>query len=198
MIGVTGNFGTGKSTVAEMFGRRGAVAISADGIARAVLQKSRIRRRLARRFGAEVVTPAGVDKRLLARRGFSSKKNWDDLCRIIHPEVLRRTREKLKAIFRRRPDAVVVLDVPLLIESGMASWVDPLVVVKAGRRTQRARLVRKGWLPAEVRRRLRWQMPLEKKVNMADVVIDNDGSRRSTESQVQRLWKRLKQEKKDG
>lgn len=202
IVGVTGSFGTGKSTVADMLARRGAVVIDADKMAHDTLRRSPVQRRLKRRFGSDVVTRSGqkteVNKKLLAQRGFASKKSWDDLCRIIHPEVLRQTRKELKAVFRRRPDAVAVLDVPLLIESGMASWVDPLVVVKASRRTQLARLVRKGWLPAEAHRRLKWQMPLEKKVKLADVVIDNDGSRRSTESQVQRLWKSIKQEKKDG
>lgn len=180
-----------------MLARWGAVWVDADVLAHAtLLPRSGVWRRLKRRFGSDIAQPDGtIDRRRLAAAGFASRRAWRDLCRIIHPAVVARTRQRLRAIRRKDPDAVVVLDVPLLIESGMDTMVDWLVVVTAGRRTQWVRLRRaRRWSLTEVRRRLRWQMPLDTKVRRADVVIDNDGSRAATAAQVKRLWQRIQKE----
>ncbi len=197
VVGVTGSFGTGKSTVAQLLARRGAHVLNADALAHeAMAPGTAVARRLRRRFGAAVVGPDGaIHRAALARAGFASRRAWQDLCRMIHPAVIVRTRRALRAIGRRRPRAVVVLDVPLLIESGMTALVDWVVVVTAPRRVQLARLRADGrWPVAEIRRRLRWQMPLAQKVQRADVVIDNGGSRRATAAQVRQFWMRVHKE----
>jgi len=201
VVGVTGSFGTGKSTVARLLARRGARVIDADAVAHALMARGTpVWRRLRRRFGEAVVRADGrIDRVALSRVGFASRRAWRDLCRIIHPAVIARVRWQIGQIRRRAPTAVVVLDVPLLIESGMASWVDWLVVVTASRRVQVARLRRRQrWPVAEIRRRLGWQLPLVDKVRVADVVIDNGGSRRATAVQVQRLWERVQEETHHG
>lgn len=192
VIGVTGSFGTGKSTVARLLARRGARILDADAMAHALMAPGTpVWRRLRRRFGAGVVQADGrIDRRALAAVGFASRAAWRDLCRIIHPAVIAETRRRLAALRRRAPSAVVVLDVPLLIESGMTRLVDWVVVVAAGRRAQMARAGRR-WPAAEIHRRLRWQMPLTEKVRRADVVIDNNGSRRAAAVEVRRLWERV-------
>ena len=201
VVGVTGSLGTGKSTVAQLLARRGAHVLNADAMAHALMAPgTSVWRRLRRRFGAGVVAADGrIDTHALAAVGFATRAAWRDLCRIVHPAVIAETRRELAALRRRAPSAVVpprglpsvaVLDVPLLIESGMTSLVDWLVVVAADRRTQVAR-ARRRWPVAEIRRRLRWQMPLRDKVRQADVVIDNTASRRATAAQVRRLWERI-------
>ena len=211
VVGVTGSFGTGKSTVAQLLARRGAHVLNADALAHeAMAPGTAVVRRLRRRFGAAVVGADGaIHRAALARAGFASRRAWQDLCRIIHPAVIARTRQALRTIRHRHPragqravpalssapGAVVVLDVPLLIESGMTALVDWVVVVTAPRRVQLARLRARGrWPGTEIRRRLRWQMPLAQKVQRADVVIDNGGSRRATAAQVQQLWVRVHKE----
>lgn len=197
VVGVTGSFGTGKSTVAQMLARHGAQVLNADALAHeAMAPGTAVSQRLRRRFGAAVVGPNGVIRRVaLARAGFASRRAWQDLCQIIHPAVIARTRQALRVIRRRQPKAVVVLDVPLLIESGMTALADWVVVVTAPRRVQLARLRARGrWPVAEIRRRLRWQMPLAQKVRHADVVIDNGGSRRATAAQVRQFWMRVHKE----
>lgn len=194
MIGVTGSLGTGKSTVARMLAACGAHLMDADRLAhQAFVPGTPVWRRLHRRFGDAVLRVGGaIDRRALARAGFTSRRAWRDLCRIIHPAVIAATRRRLAAIRRRHRSAVVVLDVPLLIESGMTSWVDWLVVVTADRATQMARLKAAGrWSASEIRRRLRWQMPLRRKVRLADFVVDNGGSRRATAAQVERVWQAI-------
>ncbi len=192
VVGVTGSLGTGKSTVAQLLARRGARVLNADAMAHALMAPGTpVWRRLRRRFGAGIVQPDGrIDRRALAAAGFASRAAWRDLCRIVHPAVIAGTRRQLAALRRRTPSAVVVLDVPLLIESGMTRLVDWVVVVAADRRTQVAR-ARHRWPAAEIRRRLRWQMPLVEKIRQADVVMDNNGSRRATAVQVRRFWERV-------
>ncbi|OGX38835.1 MAG: dephospho-CoA kinase [Omnitrophica WOR_2 bacterium RIFCSPHIGHO2_02_FULL_68_15] len=192
VIGVTGSLGTGKSTVARLLARRGAHRLDADAMAHALMAPGTpVWRRLRRRFGAGVVQPDGrIDRPALAAAGFASRDAWRDLCRIVHPAVIAATRRSLAALRRRARPAVVVLDVPLLIESGMTSLVDWVVVVTADRRAQLAR-ARRRWPAAEILRRLRRQMPLAEKVRRADVVIDNNGSRRATAVQVRRFWERI-------
>lgn len=192
VVGVTGSLGTGKSTVAQLLARRGAHVLNADAMAHALMAPGTpVWRRLRRRFGAGVVSADGrIDTNALAAVGFATRAAWRDLCRIVHPAVIAETRRQLAALRRRVPSTVAVLDVPLLIESGMTSLVDWLVVVAADRRTQVAR-ARRRWPVAEIRRRLRWQMPLREKVRQADVVIDNNASHRATAAQVRRLWERI-------
>lgn len=192
VIGVTGSMGTGKSTVARLFARRGARVINADALAHALMAPgTTVWRRLRRRFGEGILGHDGrIRPGVLAAVGFASRAAWRDLCRVIHPAVIAETRRRLAALQRRDPSAVVVLDVPLLIESGMTRLVDWLVVVAAGRRAQLARLEGR-WPAAEIRRRLRWQMPLAEKCRRADLVIDNRGSRRATAAQVRRAWEQI-------
>lgn len=186
VIGVTGMLGTGKSTVARRLARRGASVIDADRLAHEVMRPGTlVARRLARRFPGAVRPDGTVDRRALAQQGFASRRAWQDLCRIVHPAVIAETRRRLRAIRRRDRSAVVVLDVPLLIESGMTRLVDWVVVVAAPPRVARR------WPAAEIRRRLRWQMPLAQKVRRADVVINNRGSRRAMEQQVEQFWSQL-------
>lgn len=192
VIGVTGSMGTGKSTVAHLLARHGARVLNADAMAHALMAPGTpVWRRLKRRFGDGVILPDGrVNTRALAEVGFATRTAWRDLCRIVHPAVIAETRRQVAALKRRDPSSVVVLDVPLLIESGMTRWTDWVVVASADRRAQFARLADR-WSPAEIRRRLRWQMPLAEKCRRADIVIDNNGSRRATAAQVRRAWERM-------
>lgn len=189
VIGVTGSFGTGKSTVAELLRRRGAHRLDADVMAHALMAPGRpVWRRLRRRFGPGILRPdRQVDRRALGCAGFRSRAAWRALCGIVHPAVIAETRRALRGIRRRDPSAVVVLDVPLLYESGMDVLADVVMVVTAPWRRQVAR-GRGRWPVAELRRRLRWQWPLARKAQRADVVIDNGGSRQATADQVARWW----------
>ena len=150
-------------------------------------------RRFRRRSGDRILNAdRTINKPALAGLGFASRRAWRDLCAMIHPAVIVATKIGIRRIRRRHPGTTIVLDVPLLVESGMTSLVDWVVVVATTRRTQLIRLRRKAqWPLAEIRRRLRWQMPLAVKVRRADVVIDNGGSRRATAAPLHRVWRRL-------
>ncbi|HTY45357.1 MAG TPA: dephospho-CoA kinase [Patescibacteria group bacterium] len=192
VIGITGSFGSGKTTVAGVFRAAGARVIDADRIAHGLLRPGTpTYARVLRVFGARLLQKdRQIDRGALAGIVFGNKALLRRLNGIIHPEVIRRIRKEIKESRRRE----IVLDVPLLIEAGAASLVDAVVVVCASRKLQVARLTKKtGLSRADILRRIRAQMPLANKVRMADFVIDNNGSINQTKKQVyairRKLWK---------
>lgn len=179
-----------------MFSRRGASVLDADRITHELLQPgTAVARRIKARFGAEVLAPGGgVDRKRLAARVFGSPRRLKELTGIIHPAVRARIREQVAKIRRRKPGAVVVLDIPLLLESGGRYKTDAVVVVSAPFRTSARRLkARSGWSPAEVKRRSSFQMPLSQKEGRADFVVHNGGSLQETRRQVAEVWKQIVQ-----
>lgn len=199
VIGVTGGVGTGKSTVARMFGRLGAAVLDADRIAHDLLAPSTaVYRQVRRLFGPTVVDRDGrMDRKRLGEQVFASRRRMRQLTGIVHPAVRRRIREDLRRIRGCRPDAVVVLDIPLLVESGSAYRTDALVVVSAPASVAARRLHRRsGWSPEEVRRRASFQLPLRRKERRADFVVNNSGGLASTRRQVSRIWKQILKERK--
>lgn len=191
LVGLTGGIGSGKSTVAGMLARRGAVTLDADAFAReAVAPGTPGYGAVVERFGAGVVAPdGGLDRRALADIVFADERARRDLEGIVHPDVGRRLAEAIAA----NGDAeVVVLESPLLVETGRAKGVDVLVVVAAsdGARTSRLRTER-GMTPDEVVARFAAQAAPADAIGVADVVLDNDGSMDELEAQVDRLWEQL-------
>lgn len=192
LVGLTGGIGSGKSTVSRMLADRGAVVFDADRLAReAVAAGTPGFSAVVDRFGHEIVGPDGeLDRKSLADVVFADEDMRRDLEAIVHPEVRRRLVEGVQA--HLDSDRVVVFDSPLLVESGQQGYVQLLVVVTAPERMQIARLeADRGMREDEVRARMSAQMPLEEKAEVADVVLDNEGSLEELEGQVERLWRDL-------
>jgi dephospho-CoA kinase len=192
VIGLTGSFGSGKTTVAGMFRAARAQVIDADKIAHGLLKPGApTYARIVRAFGTRILRKnKEIDRSALARVVFGNKVLLRRLDGIIHPEVIRRIRKEIKESRRK----VIVLDVPLLIEAGVAKLTDAVVVVCASRRAQLKRLTKKtGLSRTDILRRIKAQMSLANKVRMADFVIDNNGSINQTKKQVyairRKLWK---------
>jgi dephospho-CoA kinase len=191
IVGVTGSFGTGKTFVASVFRTLGAKVIDADKLAHKALREGTpAYKKILKIFGKSI---AGKDRKISRRKlagiVFGNRHKLEILNRIIHPIVIKEAKETARMA---RPDSIVVIDAPLLIEAGLAGDVDKLVVVKAARERQIARCRKKFRLSEEdVLRRMENQIPLEKKLAMADFVIDNDGLRNETKRQVRRIWEKL-------
>lgn len=192
VLGITGSFGSGKTTVAKMFARCGAEVIDADSLAHGCISRGKpAYKKICKVFGSSILdTAKEVDRRKLAEIVFDKKSQLYKLNRIVHPEVIRQIRERIKD----SSSSVVVVDAPLLIESGLYKKVDMVIVVTLDRARQAARLKAKNALLArQLAKRIRQQMPLRSKVRFADFVIDNNGSIRQTEKQVESLrrivWK---------
>jgi dephospho-CoA kinase len=188
LVGLTGGIGSGKSTVAGMLRARGAVILSADAFARdAVAAGTPGFARAVALFGPEVVTPDGeLDRAKVARLVFADDELRAALERIVHPEVRRLTAEGVA--HEAGSDRVVVVDSPLLIETGAHRDFPVVVVVSASAPTQIARLVARGMDEADARARMAAQMPLEERAAAADVLLDNEGTEAELEAQVDRLW----------
>jgi len=187
-VGLTGGIGSGKSTVAAMLAARGAVVIDADALAREAVEPSTPGfAAVVEAFDPDVITPeGGLDRAVLASIVFADPARRAALESIVHPEVLRRVGEIVAA--HAGSDDVVVLDSPLLIETGRHRDVELVIVVSAATETQIARLVARGMAEADARARLAAQMPLAEKAEVADVVLDNEGTLDELEGQVDRLW----------
>ena len=182
-----------------MFGRLGAVVLDADRIAHELLEPgTAVHRRIRRLFGPEILGPAGrIDRKRLGAEVFRSRHRLKRLTGILHPAVRRRIQEELRRIRRGDSGAVVVLDIPLLVESGSGYRTDARVVVSAPAAVSAGRLrARSGWSLREIRRRRSFQLPLRQKVKQAEFVVNNGGGMGSTRRQVSRLWKQIVKERK--
>jgi dephospho-CoA kinase len=189
-VGLTGGIGSGKSTVSEMLRARGAVVIDSDALAREAVEPGTPGFDAVRAaFGPGVVTEGRLDRAALAAIVFADPDRRAALEAIVHPEVARRAAEIVAGY--AGTDAVVVLDSPLLIETGRHRDVELVIVVSAEPETQIGRLVARGMDEADARARLAAQMPLAEKAKLADVVLDNEGTLEELEGQVDRLWSDL-------
>jgi len=189
LVGLTGGIGSGKSTVARLLERRGAEVIDADHLAREAVAKGTPGfGRVVDAFGPDVVTPDGdLDRSALAARIFSDRSQKATLEAIVHPEVARRFGELVDGF--RPTDKIVVYVTPLLVELGMAPVFDVVVVVTASPHLRVSRVASdRGLSPDEVRERMAAQATDEQRMEVADVLIDNDGSLAELERQAGRLW----------
>jgi dephospho-CoA kinase len=189
MIGLTGGIGAGKSVVARRLAELGAVVIDADQLAREVVAPGTEGLAEVRElFGDEVIRPDGsLDRPAVAERVFGDDNARRRLEKIIHPRVRQATAERIAAA---PPDAVVVNDVPLLVEAGLADTFDLVIVVEAPDRVRIDRLVRdRGMTPQQAAERISAQASAEQRRAVADVVIDNSGDIEALYAQVDQLWR---------
>ncbi|TVL90813.1 dephospho-CoA kinase [Streptomyces sp. SAJ15] len=190
-VGLTGGIGAGKSEVSRLLSSYGAVLIDADRLAREVVEPGTPGlAAVVDAFGPEVLTAeGGLDRPKLGAIVFSDPKRLAVLNGIVHPLVRERT-AALEA--SAGPDAIVVNDVPLLTENGLAPLYDLVVVVDAAPRTQLDRLIRlRGMSEDEARSRMAAQATREQRLAIADLVIDNDGPLEALEPRVRQVWAEL-------
>jgi dephospho-CoA kinase len=186
-IGLTGGIGSGKSTVSALLAARGAVVVDADRIAREVLEPGTPGlAAVVAAFGSDVLAPDGsLDRAALAAVVFTDPEARRRLDGIVHPLVRARASELGGAA---PPDAVVVHDVPLLVETGQSSSYDLVLVVQADEGTRVARLVQRGLTAEDARARMATQASDEQRRAVADVVLDNSGTQDQLAAQVERFW----------
>lgn len=190
VIGITGSFGSGKTTVARMFVCLGARVIDADRIAHRLLRSGTgVYRSIIKSFGRGILTRKGaIERRKLARLVFGDSRRLRTLNHIVHPAVIASIREKIA----KSKKTIFVLDAPLLIEAGLKKEADVLIVVKSARKKQIERLLKKGtYTKAAISKRIKSQMALSKKMRLADFIIDNNGSLKRTRMQVERIYRTL-------
>ncbi|CAB1035379.1 dephospho-CoA kinase [Corynebacterium diphtheriae] len=193
IIGLTGGIGSGKSTVARIWQGCGAIVIDADAIARVLMEPgSTVLEEVSQAFGRDLLDAEGKLRRAeLAARAFISEGKTAQLNSITHPAI---RRQIVRGIERARVEGVqvLVLDHPLLLESGMSDLVDDVVVVDVPVELRVRRLVNwRGLKEEDARHRIRRQMSDEDRRMKADYVIDNSGSRDVLERLARELWQRF-------
>ncbi|MFJ8161471.1 dephospho-CoA kinase [Streptomyces sp. NPDC096136] len=190
-VGLTGGIGAGKSEVSRLLAGYGAVVVDADRIAREVVEPGTPGlAAVVEAFGACVLTADGtLDRPKLGAIVFADQEKLRTLNAIVHPLVGARSAELERAA---GPGAIVVHDVPLLTENGLAPLYDLVVVVDAAPGTQLARLTAlRGMTEEEARARMAAQATREQRLGVATLVIDNDGPLEALEPQVRRVWEQL-------
>jgi dephospho-CoA kinase len=194
VVGLTGGIGSGKSEVARRLAELGAVVIDADAIAREVVEPGTPGlEQVVAAFGNEVLRPDGtLDRDAVAARVFADETQRQMLNSIVHPLVGAAMVERTAAADAADAHAVVVNDVPLLVEGGRSDRYDVVVVVDADPATQLSRLVEQRGMPeADARARMSVQADRRQRLAVADFVIDNDGDLAALDRQVKEVWSHL-------
>lgn len=197
VIALTGGIASGKSTIGRRLAELGAVRIDADELAReAVAPGSPGLTRVVQRFGSDMIGANGeLDRAALGAVVFSDPAALAELNAIVHPEVRRIAADRIAAAEAANPDAVVVYEIPLLVETGSArdgDW-DLVLVADAPAEQRIARMVElRGMSAAEARARIAHQASDSERLAVADAVIDASRSEAETLAQVDALWAELR------
>ena len=197
VAGLTGGIGTGKSTVAKIFKEAGAIVIDADKIAKEAVKRGRPAwRKIVNHFGRNILLPDGeINRKHLADIIFNDPLQKDILNQIVHPIVFEETERILKELEKSNPNSVAILDIPLLIESGMKRDLAEIIVVYIPEEIQIQRLMaRDGLSLPEALTRIRAQIPIEDKKSKATILIDNSSSRSETRRVALKVFKKLQQD----
>lgn len=193
VIGLTGGIASGKSTVANILKEKGIPIVDADIIAREVVEKgSETLNKLVETFSPAILHNDGsLDRAALGSIIFHNEEKRQLLNSIMHPSIRKRMKEKT-AQYLQEGYSVVVMDIPLLFESKLTHLVDKTIVVYVDEEVQLKRLMERNTLSKdEALARIHSQMPLKEKKNLADFVIDNNGSLNETTTQLQEIIQKI-------
>lgn len=199
IAGLTGGIASGKSTVSGFLSDAGAQVIDADQIAREVVKPGTPGYdAILAFFGRTILMPGGdIDRKRLGEIIFNDPDKKARLDAIVHPLVFERSAERIAQIAAQTPDAVVIMDIPLLFEAGMESDLAEIIVVYIPEKLQLERLMNRDGIDEQAAMaRIRSQMPIEEKRRRATVVIDNSGTTFDSRRQALAVFRRLKQRSK--
>lgn len=194
IIGLTGGIASGKSTVSELLVNKGARLIDADVIAREVmLPGHEVLAAAVKQFGEEILFPDGtLNRAKLGAIVFNDPAALQVLNNLTHPAIRQEIKDRMLNMEQEEPERLIIVDIPLLFESGLDNMFKEIVVVYVPREVQISRLMERNRLSLEeAEARLNAQMDIELKRNKADYIIDNSGDLAYTEQQVAVFWDRL-------
>lgn len=195
IIGLTGGVASGKSLVSEIWRKEGAYIIDADKIARDLVKPYSVSwNKIVNVFGIEIVQEDGnINRKKLASIIFSDPEKREDLNKILHPLIKEEIQKRIDEIRKKNPQAIVVIDAPLLIERGEYHEVDKVVVITSNENNQIERIkLRNGLQKEEAKKIIESQLPLSEKLKVADFVINNDGSIEDVKKKAIEIFKEIK------
>lgn len=196
IVGLTGGIGSGKSTVAGMFEDEGAHVIDFDHLARLVVEPDKAAwRDIIDYFGPEIMSSdRTLNRSALAEIVFSDNKSRKALEGFTHPRIFEERDALIKAIKRKDPFSIVIIDFPLLFELDLNKRFDKVILVYVPRAVQLGRLIKRdGIVKKGVEKRLDAQRPIEEKRSLSDYIIDNEGSLNDTRDQVRKVIHELRE-----
>lgn len=204
-VGLTGNLGAGKTTVLKHFRNLGAYTINADELVHEILKKPLIIKKLSSFLGKEILIKRNskilIDRKKMAEVIFNNPQKRKVAEKIIHPEVIK-TAEKIKTkILSKKPETLIIFEVPLLFEGGYSQTrsdspvakkiFDKVIVVYCSRTKVINRLKKRGLSEKQTLKRIRAQMPISRKKAAADFLINNNSNIANLKTQVQAIFKKI-------
>jgi len=196
VIGLTGNYGMGKSTVLPMFRNLGAAVIDSDEVVDSLLREEDVLEKIRVLFGKDIFFRNGsLNKKRVARIIFRNAILKNSLEEIVHPLVFERILCFLDSV--KKTHRIAVVEIPLLYEKGYEDRFDRTITVFTDENKALSRLEKRGLRRKEAELRLHAQMPIKEKVGKSDFAIDNNGSMKKTTSQVEEIYGQLLKEEKD-
>lgn len=196
-VGLTGNYGCGKSTVLKMFRQCGAMTFNTDTIVASLLREDDVLKKIRKRFGDGVFRKDGrLNKKRLASIVFADASARRALERILHPLVFKTITMSLTR--RSTKENVVIIEAPILFERHYERRFHRVITVKTDESKALARLEKEGIKRQEAIPRIHAQLPMRDKIERSDFVIDNNGSLKQTERQVKTIYRKLIEERSRG
>ena len=194
VIGLTGGIASGKSTVAALFRELGAIIVDADQIAREIVEPGQDAwQEIVNSFGTEILHPdKSLNRDKLRKIVFASEQARKQLQSITHPRIRSLAQQRIAQLAAQGAE-IVIYEAPLFFENGVHQWLRPVILVACDIETQRSRLATRDRLSAEeIQQHLDAQMPLAKKMELADYVIENSGDLEALKSKVKTLWDEIR------
>lgn len=195
IVGLTGNYGMGKSVVLGMFKELGAITLDADDVVDNLLHDKAVLEKIRAKFGDSVFSnKGGPDRQKIASLIFRDKEKRDALEGILHPLVFKRISAFLDTLSKEKTkDKIVIVEIPLLFEKGCEGRFQKTITVFTDEHTALERLEKSGVRREDAIMILNAQMPIKEKIRLADLSIDNSGTQEGTETRVRDVYKRLKE-----
>lgn len=194
IVGLTGGIASGKSTLAEMLREKGAIIIDADKIGREQAEVGKpVYQAIVNHFGSSILNSDGtVNRRELGRVVFSNPGKLSMLNQLTHRPIIEEIEKRLSEIRQaKKSKEIVIVDVPLLIESGLGPNVDSIIIVTSNQKKRIERLRKIGFSEEDARNRIKAQMLDEEKLPYADFVVGNNGPKEKLRTEAENLWSRL-------
>lgn len=194
-IGLTGGLGTGKTTVLKLFKSSGAYTIDADKLVHQILKKPSTIKKLAAIIGKGILIERAaktfINKKRMADIIFNDSQKRRAVEKIIHPDVIKTAEDIKTKILAKKGDAIIVFEVPLLLEAGYEKIFDKIIVVYCSKAKAVERLRKRGLSKEQALKRMNSQMPISRKKAYADFLINNNLSISNTKSQVKEIFKKI-------
>lgn len=189
VVALTGGIGSGKSTVGQIFAQLGAIVVDSDQLARDVLERGSIGfNEVVAKFGDELLKNGEIDRQLLASIVFKDPTKRTELEQITHPLIRKAFAE---VIARSSSNAIVINQIPLLVESNHDYKFDHVITVSASEDIRAQRLLKRGLTGVQIRERMQAQVTDQMRESIADSVIVNEKSEQEITNQVEKIWELL-------